>query len=85
MKQIRFNPAHKHLFSEDFITGFNEGAKRQFENDIRPNGKWINSYDFQGNHYKRCSECGAYIEATFFANDYSVNFCPNCGTEMEIE
>ena len=31
MKLISFNPAHKHLFSEDFITGFNEGAKRQYE------------------------------------------------------
>ena len=31
MKLIRFNPAHKHLFSEDFIKGFDEGAKRQYE------------------------------------------------------
>lgn len=51
----------------------------------RVKGKWINSYDFHGNHYKRCSECGTYIETTFFANDYFMNFCPNCGAEMEIE
>ena len=48
----------------------------------RKKGKWINSYDLSGNQYKRCSECGVRIEITFFANDYSVIFCPNCGADM---
>jgi sarcosine oxidase delta subunit len=51
----------------------------------RKSGKWIDSYDLSGNHYKRCSECGAYIEATFFANDYSVIFCPHCGADNREE
>lgn len=48
----------------------------------REKGKWINAYT-SNVHYMRCSECGAYIEATFFAYDYDCNFCPNCGMPME--
>lgn len=51
----------------------------------RKKGKWIDSYDLQGNKYKRCSECGVRIETTFFANDYSVIFCPQCGADMREE
>ena len=47
----------------------------------RKRGKWINAYD-RGVAFKRCSECGIYVEDTFFANDYEVNFCPNCGKYM---
>ena len=48
----------------------------------RKKGRWINSY-FRDVHFLRCSECGAYIEATFFANDYDIIFCPNCGARMD--
>lgn len=74
MKLIRFNPAHKHLFSEDFITGFNEGAKRQFENDIRPKGKWLWADGV------RCSRCNYKLQSTGLPS-----YCPNCGAEMEVE
>ena len=83
MKQISFNPAHKHLFSEDFITGFNEGAKRQFENDIRPKGKWI--WDRHNGEYY-CSECKEVqedIKTVMGFPDW--NFCPNCGSDMRGE
>lgn len=38
---------------------------------------WVNGVEFQ-----RCTECGAYLQGIFFANDYAVNFCPNCGADM---
>lgn len=50
----------------------------------RKRGKWINVYD-RDVAFKRCSECGVYIEDVFFANDYEVNFCPNCGKGMRGE
>lgn len=49
----------------------------------RQKGKWIDATDTSGGDYYRCSECGTYIEKMYFANDYMVNFCPNCGAKME--
>lgn len=48
-------------------------------------GKWIDATDTSGGDYYRCSECGTYIEKMYFANDYMVNFCPNCGADMREE
>ena len=45
-------------------------------------GKWAAAHDTSGHDYERCTECGIYIEGIFFANDYDVNFCPNCGADM---
>lgn len=45
-------------------------------------GRWIDAHDTSGHCYQRCSECGTYIEDVFFANDYYVNYCPNCGADM---
>ena len=79
MKQISFNPAHKHLFSEEFITGFNEGAKRQFENDIRPKGKWIQN----DNGTYSCSLCQSWIPEEQY---HYARFCLHCGADMrEVE
>lgn len=48
----------------------------------RPMGKWINGYSTSGIYYKRCDQCFAVIDETFFAYDFDVNFCPNCGAYM---
>ena len=45
-------------------------------------GKWAEAHDTSGHDYQRCTACGVYIEDIFFANDYSVNFCPQCGADM---
>jgi hypothetical protein len=45
-------------------------------------GVWLKAR-IGGDDYFKCSECGVYIEATFFANDYPVNCCPSCCTPME--
>ena len=46
-------------------------------------GEWIEAHNTLGQYFERCSECGTYIESIYFANDYNVNFCPNCGARME--
>lgn len=48
-------------------------------------GKWINAYDTSGGSFYKCSECACYIDKTFFANDYAVDYCPNCGAKMDKE
>lgn len=66
-------------FAADLIDKFADGdvvAARH--------GQWLNAV-VDGSDFCRCSECGCYIEAAFFANDYRVNFCPNCGARMDEE
>lgn len=50
----------------------------------RPQGKWIRVY--VGKYYsvlhRRCNQCGAVIEDSFFGYEYDVNFCPSCGADM---
>ena len=44
-------------------------------------GQWISLDDFRGKYNEcgyRCSECGEH-------SDYKENFCPNCGTKMEVK
>ena len=52
--------------------------------EVRPvvHGKWIEAHAISGHDFRRCSECGTYIESVYFANDYNVNFCPCCGADM---
>lgn len=53
----------------------------ELEAKLPKEGEWIDAY-IGGNLHKRCPRCGTYIEATFFANDYDVSFCPVCGSRM---
>ena len=57
-------------------------------------GKWIDEADKIdaqfGRHTYKCSECGKYAE--YFVGGTEVwwdrikpNFCPNCGSKMEVE
>ena len=46
-------------------------------------GRWIDAHFVSGGDFNRCSECGCYIEKTYFANDYNVRYCPNCGARMD--
>ena len=51
----------------------------------RPTGEWINGHSTNGIYYKRCDQCFAVIDETFFAYDFDVNFCPHCGAKMVRE
>lgn len=49
----------------------------------RPKGKWINirvikAFHYDGKPRVRCSCCGN-------EEEWSSNYCPNCGAEMEVE
>ncbi len=48
-KLIEFNPNNKQYYSEEFIKGFEVGAKRQFEADsAERKGHWIEKEDPYG-------------------------------------
>lgn len=64
-------------FAADLIDKFANG-----DVVVVKHGQWLNAI-IDGSDFCRCSECGCYIEATFFANDYHANFCPNCGVRMD--
>lgn len=34
MKRLEVNPSNEHYYTEDFISGFRCGTKRQFESDL---------------------------------------------------
>ena len=55
--------------------------REQIANGRKSNGSWITAW-IDGSLYYRCSECGTYIDSIFFANDYSVRYCPQCGVHM---
>lgn len=46
-------------------------------------GRWIDAHMIGGGDFYHCSECGCYIEQIYFANDYNVRYCPNCGAKMD--
>lgn len=49
----------------------------------RPQGKWIQQYiGRDAIPHKRCNQCNAVIEESFFGYVYDVNFCPQCGADM---
>ena len=54
--------------------------------DVKPvvRGKWD---DQSVEAYRRCSECGCYIECNnpFLFGIGKCNFCPNCGADMRGE
>lgn len=50
----------------------------------RPKGEWINGHHINGVDYKRCDQCFAEIEDSFFGeSSFDVNYCPNCGARMK--
>ena len=60
-----------------------ERFKEEYELIDRPQGKWINGHHINGVYYKRCDQCFAEIEDSFFGeSSFDVNFCPNCGAQM---
>lgn len=88
MKLIQVNPNNATYYSEDFVKGFERGAKRQLEADERsiPKGHWIEHEVWDGDRYYGCSVCGAsftLIDGT--PNDNGYNYCPHCNADMRGE
>lgn len=75
MENIVMNPKNKEYYSDDFIKGWEQGVKDQF--NARPRGEW--------KHYKDehlCTNCKEVVIDNW-TDDYMFDFCPHCGAEME--
>ena len=75
MEKIVMNPKNKEYYSDDFIKGWEQGVKDQF--NARPCGEW--------KHYKDehlCTYCKEVVIGDW-TDDYMFDFCPHCGAEME--
>lgn len=82
MELLIFNPDNKQYYSEEFIKGFETGARRQFEADsAQRKGHWEYLYD--GNY--KCSNCGSWWAMEDEPCEEGLNFCPNCGADMRGE
>lgn len=91
MKQIHINPNNKKYYSEDFIRGFECGAKRQFEAD-RKEGEWIpctkeglpltelGRKEKQKWYGYKCSKCNFIYKGNALTES---PFCQNCGKKMK--
>ena len=62
----------------EFMNKVQKGECNKFRH-----GRWIDAHFVSGGDFYRCSECGCYIEKTYFANDYNVRYCPNCGAKND--
>ena len=77
--QITFDEEKLHEIVKEAVERF----KEECEITDRPQGKWINGHSTSGFYYKRCNQCFAVIDDTFFGeSSFDVNFCPNCGAKM---
>ena len=48
----------------------------------RETGKWINHRNDEGHNIADCNQCGEAMQ--WFDDDLKPNYCPNCGTKMEV-
>ena len=70
MNKLTINPSNRKYYSSEYIKGWEDGAKAQYE--TRPKGKWI---ILDGKIV--CSECNE--------THYETNFCPHCGADTRCE
>ena len=74
----------QYLYGQCNLTvGFAAELMPTIEAEPVRHGRWLDAHMISGGDFYRCSECGCYIEQLYFANDYNVRYCPNCGTKMD--
>ena len=84
MKLLQIAEQNKKYYTEEFIHGFNTGAKAQYEadrKDAKRRGRWVFNIDDKGWSWDKpymCDQCGEWVEKVF-------KFCPNCGAKMEAK
>lgn len=78
MNKLVMNPNNKKYYSKEYIKGWENGVKAQYE--ARPKGEWIDK-----GTYAECSICGA-DSGTQYNGVQPVprktSFCPDCGADM---
>lgn len=81
MNKLVMNSNNKKYYSEEYIKGWENGVKAQYE--ARPKGEWIDK-----GQYAVCSNCGA-DSGTQYDGVQPVprktSFCPDCGADMRGE
>lgn len=84
MNKLVMNPNNKKYYSEEYIKGWENGVKAQYE--ARPKGEWILT-ELQdedeirnGNYLYECSNCK---HTDLHAKEQKVPYCWYCGAEME--
>lgn len=84
MKLLQVAEQNKPYYSADYVNGFNDGAKAQYEADKKEaeqQGRWLFDIDnkewFWGKPYM-CDQCGK-------LNERSSNYCPNGGARTDGE
>lgn len=75
------NNNNKRYYSEEYIKGWEDGVKSQYEADIESvQGEWIDRGDDA-----ECSRCGAHSGTQFDGAEpipLKTKFCHNCGAKM---
>ena len=83
-KLLQVREENKRYFSEDYIKGFNDGAKAQYEEDAMTadvvevrHGRWVRKKNIVGQEITVCSVCGE------MKRQATGNYCGMCGAKMD--
>lgn len=78
MNKLVMNPNNKKYYSEEYIKGWEDGVKAQYE--ARPKGEWV--FDEDEGEYV-CSECKRLAEIETITGEWILpRYCGDCGAYM---
>lgn len=85
MKLLQVAEENRRYYSDEFVLGFNTGARVQYTTDKKgKQGRWIES-EIENEKYV-CSVCGGSCWYYDYQGDVAKsNYCPNCGAKMEAD
>lgn len=91
MKKLAINPSNKKYYSKEYIKGWEDGVKAQYEATIDAvQGEWVRKEkeinDCDGHrafYWFECDQCGSRPPKDTWGHEWHSNFCPNCGARME--
>ena len=69
------------MYTEEILSAIDE-IKAADVAEVR-HGKWVRMED-DVVYWYACSECKKRIPKTEYGNDAWSNYCPNCGTKMDL-
>lgn len=76
-------------WEKGYAAGFDDGYKTGRQAEERPKGKWKESgFVMEGDMYEECHcdmRTGYYCSWCGYPTFERSNYCPNCGTPMEVK
>lgn len=82
MKQLQVAEQNKPYFSVEYVKGFNDGAKAQYEADSKERrGRW----EHLGGDEWFCTACAHVITTEGSWERPCQKYCEECGARMEVE